>query len=560
MIEGKLADGRELPSVEVPSSSFAGLGWVTARWGVGAIVYAGSAIKDQLRDALQELSPQVKRRTLYTHTGWRCIDGEWHYLHGGGAIGADGNKEDVEVNPGPGHMGLYRLPVVPDDESLGAAIRASMGLIDLAPSRPELGAFLLAAIFRAPTAEAAQVDHGGWLFGTTGNFKSEAAALALAHFGEFDGRHIPANFTDSEGNIERKTHAAKDALIVVDDFKPMGAANDVNKLHSKADRIFRGVGNQAGRGTLTVNRKERAALHARGFVLATGEDLPRGQSLRARLTVIDLGKGDIDRAKLTELQKAARDGLFRQTMAAYLKWLAPQMDEWKKTLPDMIRGFREDAIALGFASAHARTSSDYASLKAGLILFVEFINETGAFPPSEVRDFEERAEKALRALMARQADNQGEEDEVKRFFSLLQSALSAGRCHVSDKFNQGPPAERPHFWGWRMVALPSEDGKTTEQGKPQGQRIGWTDGKFLLLDGEAAFAVAQVYAREQGATFEITKHTLWKRVHERGLLADTSKEGERVKPQRQAWINGGKKWVYVFAVDVFESEKLFVLA
>ena len=565
VIDGKLATGQALPQVEITAASFAGMAWVTSKWGAAANVYAGQANKDGVRDALQELSHNIKRRTVYTHTGWRCFNGVWRYLHGGGAIGKNGNVEGIEVNPGQGHMGLYRLPPPPTGEDLTKAIKASVGLLGIAPEKPELGAFLLAAIFRAPTAEAAPIDHSGWLFGSTGNFKSEAAALALAHFGEFDGRHIPANFTDSEGSIERKTHATKDALIVVDDFKPVGGANDVNKLHSKADRIFRGVGNQAGRGTLTVNRKERAALHARGFVLATGEDLPRGQSLRARLTVIDLAKGDIDRAKLTALQQMARDGLFRQTMAAYLQWLAPQMDLWKKGLPDMLRKNRDKAISLGFASAHSRTASDYASLRLGLTLFAEFITEAGALSPHEIRYFEERGEKALMTLAARQADNQGEECEVRRFFALIQSALSAGRCHVSDRFNHGAPANNPHFWGWRSIPMPNlgdvpkdEDGNQEQMRKPQGQRIGWSDGDTLFLEGEAAYAVAQSYTREQGATIEISKHTLWKRVFEKGLLTETSTEKTEHGTKRRLAIKrrfgGPLTPVYSLSTYVFEND------
>ncbi|BBL73009.1 cell wall-binding protein [Methylomagnum ishizawai] len=552
-IEGQLWNGRNLPRIEVSASSFAGLGWVTARWGAGAIVHAGSAVKDQLREALQELSADIKQRTVYTHTGWRLLDGGWRYLHGAGAIGADGNREGVEVFPGQGHMRLYRLPPPPEGVDLAPAVRASLGLLDLAPNRPDLGAYLLGATYRAPTAEAAPIDHGGWLFGTTGNFKSEAAALSLAHFGEFDGRHLTANFTDSEGNIEYKSYSAKDALFLVDDFKPIGGANEVNKLHAKADRIFRGVGNQAGRGTLTANRKERAAYYARGMVLATGEDLPRGQSLRARLTITELAKGDIDRERLSQLQRAARGGLFRQAMAAYLRWLAPQMQELKVRLPELIRHFRDQAISTGFASAHARTASDYASLKLGLSLFIEFATESGVLASAEASDFEARAEGALRDLMARQGDNQAEENEVRRFFTLLRSALSAGRCHVSDRHHQGPPEVQPHAWGWRAVPAGPLEG-TTKETKPQGSCIGWTDGKTLWLDGDAAFAIAQVYAREQGGLFEIGKITLWKRVHEAKLLmACTHEKGRFRKLTVKRRIAGVQTPVYELAATVFES-------
>ena len=161
---------------------------------------------------------------------------------------------------------------------------------------------------------------------------------------------------------------------------------------------------------------------------------------------------------------------------------------------------------------------------------------------------------ALRALMVRQSDNQAEEDEVRRFFALLQSALSAGRCHVSDRHTQGAPEHLPHAWGWRAVPVPSSEGGTVEQGGPQGQRIGWTDGQTLWLDGKAAFATVQAYAREQGGLFEIGKTTLWKRVHERGQLVRTSKRTDgSIKPQVRERIGGALPWVYALSAEVKSS-------
>ena len=40
---------------------------------------------------------EIPQRRVYTHTGWRQIDGVWVYLHGGGAIGPDGPVADVAV-------------------------------------------------------------------------------------------------------------------------------------------------------------------------------------------------------------------------------------------------------------------------------------------------------------------------------------------------------------------------------------------------------------------------------------------------------------------------------
>ncbi|QFY42322.1 hypothetical protein F6R98_06510 [Candidatus Methylospira mobilis] len=295
-IEGKLSNGQTLPRIEVGAGSFAGMAWVYSQWGTMVSIKAGNASKDHLRAAIQALSGEYPRRTVYGHTGWREIDGQWLYLHTGGAIDADGNRTDVEVNPGAGNMQHYRLPDPPQGEALKAAVRASLSLFGIAPHKPEIGALLLATIYRAPTATAALIDHTAMLFGISGTRKSEATAMALAHFGQgFDSRHFPAAWVDSAGVLEVKAHAAKDALFVVDDFNPQGGKGDIDKIHAIADKLIRGAGNQAGRGRLQSDLKQRAAYHPRGLVLMSGEDIPRGQSCRARITIASISRDVTDK-------------------------------------------------------------------------------------------------------------------------------------------------------------------------------------------------------------------------------------------------------------------------
>ena len=54
---------------------------------------------------------------------------------------------------------------------------------------------------------------------------------------------------------------------------------------------------------MTSKAKIRNAFHPRGIVLATGEDVPNGHSLQARMILIRIAKGDIDIKVLSELQK-----------------------------------------------------------------------------------------------------------------------------------------------------------------------------------------------------------------------------------------------------------------
>src|SRR5262249_35126706 len=112
-VRGTLADGSPLPRAEVPAADFAGMAWVVPAWGTRAVVYAGMGTKDHLRAALQLLSGDVPRRTVFRHTGWRKVEDAWVYLHAGGAVGAAGLAEDTPVSL-PEPLAGFHLPAPPE--------------------------------------------------------------------------------------------------------------------------------------------------------------------------------------------------------------------------------------------------------------------------------------------------------------------------------------------------------------------------------------------------------------------------------------------------------------
>src|SRR5262249_39636428 len=156
------------------------------------------------------------------------------------------------------------------------------------------------------------------------------AALLQQHFGAgFDARHLPASWSSTANANEALAFAAKDALFVVDDFVTQGNMADIQRCQRDADRLLRGQGNQAGRERLRPDGSLRPVKHARGLILSTAEEVPRGQSARARALILEIGEGDVigprppaHNPQLAACQADAAAGLYAQSMAAYLQWLA----------------------------------------------------------------------------------------------------------------------------------------------------------------------------------------------------------------------------------------------
>jgi len=288
VLAGALCNGELLPVVRVPVSRFAGMTWITEQWGFGAIVNAGQSIRDQLREAIQRLSPSPRRRRVFTHTGWHKVEGGWIFLTSSGAVDRDG----YEVDLGP-DLTRYALPRTPENPM--EAMACSLRLLEIAPLVVTVP--LLAAVFRAPLASVLPLDLSLWLEGFTGSLKSTIAALFLSHFGDFSESSLPGSWLSTVNQLERRAFILKDVPFVIDDYAPLGA--DARELEAKAGRILRAQGNLAARGRLRSDLTERPGFSPRGIIIGTGEQHPPGQSILARTLLLELERSAVDLSKLT---------------------------------------------------------------------------------------------------------------------------------------------------------------------------------------------------------------------------------------------------------------------
>jgi hypothetical protein len=368
-IEARL-NGRER-QVHVPASDFANLNRVIEKLGAEAIIFPGAGLRDHARVAIQCLSGTIPTRQVFTHTGWRHLEDNWVYLHGGGAIGAHGLNESISVRLS-GCLAPFVLPEPPIGEKLKAAIRASLQLLGVAPL--SCTAPIYASIWRAALGAADFSLHAS---GPTGTFKTSYCALAMQHYGAgFDYRHVPGTWSSTANSNAQLQFVSKDALLLIDDFVPRGSSADVERYHKDAERIFRGQGNNSGRGRLGRNGSSlREANPPRGLTLSTGEDVPRGQSVTSRFLHVEFAPGDMNLEKLTACQADAGAGVYAEAMSAFLQWLAPQYSEVKKELPNKIREWRDKA---GRSGQHPRTPEIIAHLIVGLNHFFRFAKSIGA--------------------------------------------------------------------------------------------------------------------------------------------------------------------------------------
>jgi len=525
--------GRALTARLTPEK-FVAMGWPIELLGSGALVYPGQSAKDHTRAAIQLLSEDVPERVIYAHSGWREHEGAWAYLHAGGAIGARGAVPNVEVAL-PGDLARIALPEPPIGEALIAAIRASLNVASVAPEALTLP--LLAATYRAALGGT---DFSLFLVGPTGIGKSELAALAQQHYGAtLDARHLPASWSSTANALEGLLFAGKDCLVCVDDFAPGGNQADVQRLHRDAERVLRGQGNHAGRQRMTADARLRVAKPSRATPLITGEDIPKGQSARARALILEVGPGDLRWPRLAVAQRQAADGVYAGAMSGFLRWVAGQYGTVQATLAAETLRLRELAAA---SDAHRRTPGIVASLGAAWRLFLDYALESGAITATSAEAAWRRCWLALGQAAAAQAQHQAASEPTARFLELLGSALGSGKAHVAAPNGTAP--EGAKGWGWRSAVVGTGE-FARQEWRPQGARIGWIEGADLYLDRDAALAEVQRLGQITGDGLAITGQVLTKRLHERGLLASTDQARETLTVRRT--LEGQQRRVLHFA-------------
>ena len=484
--------GRELPAIDMTWEQFTAMNWPAKQWTSGCLVEPGSSIKDALRAAIQTLSNKdapVERRTVFTHTGWRKVAGQWVYLHGGGGLGADGPVAGIETDLRD--LARYALPEPSKtkQERLEAA-QASAGYLGMASL--EITLPLLSCAFLAPLSQALNVDFMLWLEAPSQSQKSSMAAVALAHFGAaIDRTCLTANWTATANSLEGTLFTLADCLAVIDDFAPQASSVEQSKLEAVAGRLVRGVGNRQGRARLNSDCSAKPTKFPRGLVISTAEQWLAGESLTARLFGVSLRRGDVGLVQLTAMQRNARNGLLARCMADFISDLAGRFDAQVEKCKGLLLTFRDEALAAGLSG---RLPEQVAFLMTGAMLAVNHYRAAGvAIDPTGWRE-------TLYGLAKRHAVHVLESQPADRFRAGLAELLASGGAYLEPVDSDGGPVHSLEI--------------------QRGRQVGWrNDAKqeIYLLSAPVLEAVNESLRRGDSA-LNIKPAALWRQCQQRGWL------------------------------------------
>jgi len=501
VIEGEIKD-KHFPKIKVPTTQFVSLNWAMNSWGTEPTIQPGQNTKDYLRHFIQEYSKHLgyQKRMVYTHTGWREVDGKWHYLMANGSVGNEGIDVDL-----PGEfleMGRYCLPHTPQDEA--EAIRTSLSFLHI--GKPEITYPAYTFGFLAPLTTILDPipNFSAYFFGETGSFKSTVATLLLSHFGNFSISGL-SNFDSTANQIEKRAFILKDTICILDDYHPSARQKDAIAKEAIAQRLLRACANRTGRERLNPDATEKGKYTPRGMLLITGEELVQVQSTLARVMVVEFNAGDIDIERMSELQAPERRARLPHAMTSYILFIRENLDRIRRSFPAR---FLELRAKNDMQKDHRKLPEQVAFLEFTLDLVLEWVLQKGALSENEAGMAREIGGDVFRKIAQKQAERIERDDPVKLFFSVVGVLLTQGKARLDDR----------------------ETGYKEHKGGNQGELIGYHDEDYYYLLPPAVWHTVQTHLRLEGGTFPFSRNTLYTVLEKRGLIE--TKNGDHTIPTK----------------------------
>lgn len=531
-----ITQGAKLAPRMVSSKNINNLNFLTDFWGLilrPAIMYN---IDKLYLDSLRAQYGNIPCMTIYSHTGWKKIDGRWVFLHAGGAVECDKSEksenEKIENTENIGakneiyveleqKLSQYCLDTPPEMEFNLEVIYKLFDLSNSTIIYPLIGFIFLTPLNEFLRQKGVEPSFVLYLLGETGCKKSTIAALFMSFFGDFNNKGLPSSFKDTANSLEKQGALLKDVVTVIDDFHPTASSKEANLMNATAQKLVRMYGDRTGKSRLCSNCDFKAAYIPKGNAMCTGEDLPDiGQSGLGRLFIVELENNSIDLEILSFLQKNTDNLTY--FMRKYIEWLTQKADNSNNFSEDLHNEFMTLRDSINFDDMHGRIIEAIAHLQIGINMFWEFIRDFAKEASAEIMTMHRTSLCELEKLAKNQVKMMMSGDPAKIFTSTIKTLLDTKefRC---DSARADPII-------YKICGL----NETI---------VGYFDDDYYYFIFEKVFSEVSEFCRKQGEKFPLTKVTLLKILRKKNYIAPTDPESNKNNCTRT--FGGGKKRKFV---------------
>lgn len=493
LIGGTDANGNNFMPVEVPAGELEKMSWIANNLDASCDLCVVSQVEKHVRCAIKTTARFADKRYIFSHTGWKKIGGEWHYLLPGDKTyqvelkgkqrnyyGAEGmSREDAEDL-----VKLLSGGMMPDEVLLPC----------------------LATVFLSPLNEfLRQIGHEPkyllTLIGRTGSMKSTVAALMLSFFGNFSATDLPMSFRDTANSIVHNAFTLKDVLTCVDDYHPT-AMSDASQMKATMQTLARGYGDRAARNRLGSDITLREPRPPQGNVIVTAEFAPDiGESGTARLFCVEMKPGSIRLPLLTEVQEQALDGCFVRCMGTFIRYIKERylkdgqeqslLKRLKMNFSELRSHWRTELKETSIPF-HDRLPDTLACLEVGFLFLTDFLCAKDITDERDATELQNRLHTVLLHLSAKQSESVEADRPTHIFLRKLYSLIECGN-----------------------VCLLPATGRTEI---PPKNYIGYEDETYYYLMLDASHKAVKRLCGEQDEGFAISAKSLAKALADEGLI------------------------------------------
>ncbi len=394
---------------------------------IGQVVNYSNNSDKKMREVVEIIGKKsVIAETVYNNTGFiRNDKGQLIYLYHGGYIGTNDTETEIKTDLRPYNLEQYCFTDKEFDktESLNT-VYSLLELADLKIMAPLIAITYLSPMFSLLREEGIFIDFVLLLVGKTGTYKSSLSALLLSHFGNFELDTLPLSFRATFAGIEKVAFAAKDQLLVIDDYKP-------EKMETDQEKIMEGILGLWGDRNKRIKMNSHGGLHKqytpRGLAIVTGERAPKfSQGRLARALTVYTEEGSINSKKLREIQSKKEQLAF--VMKEYIKWIIANEDTIKNNAKYLQEVYSKKIIDF----QHPRIKQNLIVILIGFTMWLDFMLDNSIIDSTKKDELIERASKVVEEIGKNQEDDVDDENPVKIFFKTIGQLQIADKVYMSD--------------------------------------------------------------------------------------------------------------------------------